>query len=106
MTEHPFRADESTPPTPPPTPPEVAEGGRLPGEPRCYYCGSRFQREDDVAKTRHPLGNGYAIYVMICRECRGKKQRSEPPFNKPAGCSTAALQFAVVALFAGFLSRH
>ena len=96
MTDH-YRAE---PPAPPP-PPEVSEGDRLPGDPRCYFCGSRFRREEDVGKTSHHVGHGYVIYVMICRECRGKKERGEAPFNPPpaTGCSGAILSllfFAVI----------
>jgi hypothetical protein len=103
MTEQSFHADEPTPPAPPPAPPSVAEGARLPGDPRCYYCGARFLREEDVDKTRHALGNGYAIYVMICRECRGKKERGEPPFNQPPanylGCIIPFVFFSLFAIF-------
>jgi hypothetical protein len=100
MTDHHYRA---APPSSP-QPPEAPEGDRLPGDPRCYFCGGRFRREEDVARTRHSVGNGYVIYVMICPECRGKKERSEPPFNPtPAvGCSGAVLPLLLFVVFVGF----
>src|SRR4051794_26152580 len=86
------------PPRPPPPPPEaVATDQDNTGRPRCYYCGQVIAREEDVRKTEHQLGHGYTTLVMICPDCRGKKERGEGPFRPKIG-----KVLIPVLLFAGF----
>ncbi len=69
------------PPPPPPPPREVFEAAEESGAARCYFCGHKIA-EADVRKTEFHVGHGHKMMVMICPECRGKKERGEGPFKR------------------------